>query len=61
MEYEVEFFMDAIDDYKQAKENRDNDPDGHVGDGSVTWTALNRARNALHDRFRRAVLSVLGN
>ena len=61
MDSEVELFVDAIDEYKKAYEDRDNDPNGFIGDASATWTALNQARNALHDRFRRAVLSVLGN
>lgn len=61
MDFEVEDFVNAIDEYKKAYEDRDNDPDGDIGDGSATWVALHRAQNALRDRFRRAVLSVLGN
>ncbi len=61
MSDEIEWFVDAIDDYKKAYEDRDNDPDGEISDDSPTWVALNNARNALHDRFRGAVRSVLGN
>ena len=60
MDYEVEFFVDAMDEYKKAYKDRADDPDGFIGDDSPTWIALNRARTALHDSFRRAVLAVLG-
>ena len=60
MDYEVEFFVDAMDEYKKAYKDRADDPDGFIGDDSPTWIALNRARTALRDTFRRAVLAVLG-
>ncbi len=61
MNSEVELFVDAIDGYKKACEDRDNDPDGFIGDDSPTWVTLNTARITLRHRFKRAVLSVLGN
>ena len=55
-EFTVEYFVDAIEDYRKANEARDNDPVEYVViEDSPTWVALDKARIYMHKMFEDAV------
>jgi hypothetical protein len=57
-EFLVTELIEAIDEYKEANEAFDNDPNPEYGVG--TWATKDIKRNILNDLFKKAVINALG-